>query len=436
MAAVEILMPELGESVHEGTVSRWLKQEGDFVKEDEPVVEIMTDKVNTELPAPATGVLTKILIPEGSPVEVFHAMGIIEEGATAGASPSANGGAPTAQKPEPAAEEKREEKPAEPIAAQHSSPTPAAASGGRKWYTPVVRAMAKEHGIGEAELGTIAGSGEGGRVTKKDLQAYISAGRAGGSVAPKVAATAKFEEKPIQPTVAGPDQEIVPLAGLRKMIADAMVRSSQVPTVSTVTQVDVTAMVQFRERNKESFQEQYGVKLTYTPFFIKAITESLLEFPLVNASLQPDNNILKTSGVHMGIAVALGAKGDEGLIVPVIRDCHKKSLIEIAKDLDEIAKKARSNKLGVEDVKGGTFTLTNPGTYGALFGTPMINAPQAGIMGAYAITKQPVIVNDMIAIRSIMHLVLTYDHRLIDGLLAGRFLASVRDRLQAFDFFK
>jgi pyruvate/2-oxoglutarate dehydrogenase complex dihydrolipoamide acyltransferase (E2) component len=223
---------------------------------------------------------------------------------------------------------------------------------------------------------------------------------------------------------------------LRKMIAEAMVRSSQVPTVSTVTQVDVTAMVDFRDRNKESFLETYGVKLTYTPFFIKAITDSLLEYPLVNAALMPDNQIAHNSGVHMGIAVALGPKGDEGLIVPVVRDCHKKTLVEIARDLDGIAKKARSNQLAVADVQGGTFTLTNPGTYGALFGTPMINAPQAGIMGAYAITKQPVIVNDMIAIRSIMHLVLTYDHRLIDGLLAGRFLASVRDRLQNFDFFK
>ncbi|HZH98422.1 MAG TPA: dihydrolipoamide acetyltransferase family protein [Fimbriimonadaceae bacterium] len=432
MAAVEILMPELGESVHEGTVSRWLKQVGDFVKEDEPVVEIMTDKVNTELPSPASGVLTKILIPEGSQVEVFHAMGVIEEGATAGAVPSTNVPAPAVETPSA-----KQETPAQPEPAQPTPSAPAPAeTGSRKWYTPVVRAMAKEHGIGENELGVIAGTGEGGRVTKKDLQAYIASGRTGGAVAPKQVTGPKFEEKPVQPTVAGPDQEVVPLAGLRKMIADAMIRSSQVPTVSTVTQVDVTAMVQFRERNKESFQEQYGVKLTYTTFFIKAITESLLEYPLVNASLQPDNTILKTSGVHMGIAVALGAKGDEGLIVPVIRDCHKKSLIEIAKDLDEIAKKARSNKLGVEDVKGGTFTLTNPGTYGALFGTPMINAPQAGIIGAYAITKQPVIVNDMIAIRSIMHLVLTYDHRLIDGLLAGRFLASIRDRLQAFDFFK
>jgi pyruvate/2-oxoglutarate dehydrogenase complex dihydrolipoamide acyltransferase (E2) component len=431
---VEILMPELGESVHEGTVSKWLKKEGDFVKEDEPIVEIMTDKVNTELPAPASGILAKILIQEGELVEVFKPMGIIadeSEAATVGGSAVAP---PDAQVPQGQSEaaEAAAAKPEDALPPHHAGAKEAVKTGGRRWFSPVVRSMAKQQGVSDDELASISGSGEGGRVTKKDLEAYLSGPRTGSAGAP----AARLQEKPVAPTVAGPDQEVVPLLGLRKMIADAMVRSSQVPTVSTVTQVDVTAMVQFRERNKESFQEQYGVKLTYTPFFIKAISETLLEFPLLNASLQPDDKILKNNGVHMGVAVALGEKGDEGLIVPVIRDCHKKSLVDIAKDLEGIAKKARGNKLGVDDVKGGTFTLTNPGTYGALFGTPMINAPQAGILGAYAIQKMPVIVDDMIAIRSIMHLVLTYDHRLVDGLLAGRFLAAVRDRLQKFDFFR
>jgi 2-oxoglutarate dehydrogenase complex dihydrolipoamide succinyltransferase (E2) component len=418
---VEILMPELGESVHEGTVSRWLKQEGDSVQEDEPIVEIMTDKVNTELPSPVSGVLSKILIPEGGTVEVFKAMGLIDEAGAPKAAPKAEAPAPVA---------------APPTEAPQQVQTPVAAlapDGERKWFTPVVRAMAKEHGLSDEQLEGIPGSGEGGRVTKKDVEGYLQAGTK--PTAP-VAAPNAPAPKPAQPTIAGPDQEIVPLAGLRKMIAEAMVRSSQVPTVSTVTQCDVSSMVKFRELNKESFQATYGVKLTYTPFFIKALAETLLEYPLVNASLQPDNNILMNRAVHIGVAVALGAKGDEGLIVPVIRDCHTKSLIDIAKDLEAIAKKARANKLSVEDVKGGTFTLTNPGTYGALFGTPMINAPQGGILGSYAIQKMPVIVDDMIAIRSIMHLVLTYDHRLIDGLLAGKFLAAVRDRLQTFDFFK
>ncbi len=412
-------MPELGESVHEGTVSRWLKKEGDFVKEDEPVVEIMTDKVNTELQAPASGVLTKILIQEGEQVEVFKAMGLIEEGASAGAPPKS---------PEPAPAAKVET----PTVTPTPVVTPASTNGNgeRKWYTPVVRAMAAEQGVSDAELASIAGSGEGGRVTKKDLEGYLGSGKKAAPITPKI------EAKPVEKTVAGPDQELVPLAGMRKMIADHMIRSSAVPTVSTVTACDVSAMVKFREINKEAFQAQHGVKLTYTPFFLKALAETLLEFPLVNASLRDDNMIVKNKGVHIGVAVSLGAKGDEGLIVPVIRDCHTKTLIEIAKDLEAIAKAARSNTLKPADVQGGTFTLTNPGTYGAMFGTPMINAPQAGILGTYGIQKTPVIVDDMIAIRSIMHLVLTYDHRLIDGLLAGKFLAAVRDRLQSFDFFK
>lgn len=432
---VEILMPELGESVHEGTVSRWLKKEGDFVKEDEPVVEIMTDKVNTELPSPASGVLTKILIQEGEPVQVFAAMGIIEEKAGASATPAPSAPAPAKDEPKLATPP--------PVEAEVAP----AGDGDRKWFTPVVKAMIKEQGLSEAEVAAISGTGEGGRITKKDVEAYLASGRKTvaapaapvAPAAPAAAAPAPTPApvpKPAVPSVAGPDQELVPLVGMRKMIAEAMVRSSQVPTVSTVTEVDVTNMVRFRELNKDSFLQTYGVKLTYTPFFIKALAESLQELPIVNAQLTPDNQVLTTKGVHIGIAVALGKNGDQGLIVPVIRDCHTKNLVEIARDLDEIAKKARANKLGVADVQGGTFTLTNPGTYGALFGTPMINAPQAGILGAYAIKKTPVIIDDMIAIRSIMHLVLTYDHRIIDGMVAGKFLASVRDRLQKFEFFR
>lgn len=417
--AVEILMPELGESVHEGTVSRWLKQVGEFVKEDEPIVEIMTDKVNTELPSPASGYLTEIRIPEGGAVEVFKVMGIISD--TADAVPAA-APAPTA----PEAALAKEEAPA-------PAPTPAT---GRTWFTPVVRAMAKEHGLSDADLARIEGTGQGGRVTKKDLEGYLAGTSKPAAPAPAPVAPAPKLDVPPAVTHAGPEQEIVPLVGLRKMIADAMVRSAAVPTVSTTTQVDVTPMVRFREANKDGFQATYGVKLTYTPFFIKAITEALVEFPLINSSLQPDNTILKNRAVHMGVAVALGKNGDEGLIVPVIRDCHKKSVVDLARDLEDIAKRARSNSLTVDDVKGGTFTLTNPGSYGALFGTPMINAPQAGILGTYGIVKQPVIVDDMIAVRSMMYLVLTYDHRLVDGLLAGRFLQAIKKRLEAFDFFR
>lgn len=444
-------MPELGESVYEGTVTRWLKQEGEYVKEDEPVVEIMTDKVNTELGAPASGVLIKILVPEGQNVAVLKPMGLIEAGdrAPAPSEPTAPTGPTAAEPAAPTAAEPAATPPA-PATLTPSEPEPAAPSSGngqsaapgveRRWVTPLVRAIMKEHGLTEADLAGIEGTGEGGRVTRRDIETYLDKGPTAKPAAPKPApappVSAGAPRPTAEPIKLGRDQEIVPLTGIRKMIAEAMVRSAQIPTVTTVTQVDVTTMVNFRELNKESFASTYGVKLTYTPFFIKALAETLAEFPLVNASLRDDNQILMSKGVHIGIAVALGKGGDGGLIVPVIRDCHTKSLIDIARDLDAIAQKARAGKLGMEDVKGGTFTLTNPGTYGALFGTPMINAPQGGILGAYAISKQPVIVDDMIAIRSIMHLVLTYDHRLIDGMLAGKFLAGVRDRLHGFDFFR
>jgi pyruvate/2-oxoglutarate dehydrogenase complex dihydrolipoamide acyltransferase (E2) component len=379
---------------------------------DQPIVEIMTDKVNTELPSPAAGILSKILIEEGSLVGVFQAMGIIDDGTEA------------------AADAPAEEKKAEPApATQRSleSPSKSDLNHERQWLSPVVKVMAKEHGLSEADLSQIQGTGSGGRVTKRDIEAFV------GKSTPVAAPEVKLASTEVQSS--GPDQEIMPLAGMRKMIAEAMVRSSQVPVVSTLTEVDVTPMIRFREANKDSFQATYGVKLTYTPFFLKALTETLVEFPLLNASLQ-DGNIVMNRKIHLGVAVSLGSKGDEGLIVPIIRDCASKSLIDLAKELEEIAGKARSNTLAVSDVQGGTFTLTNPGSYGAILGTPMINAPQAAILGIYGIKKMPVVIDDMIGIRSVMNMVITYDHRLIDGLLAGRFLQALKARLEKFDFFK
>ncbi|MCW5935704.1 MAG: 2-oxo acid dehydrogenase subunit E2 [Fimbriimonadaceae bacterium] len=439
---VEILMPELGESVHEGTVSRWLKKIGDYVKEDEPVVEIMTDKVNTELGAPSSGVLVKIMVEEGGEVEVFHAMGLIEADEAKAKEMIADVGGAAASTPNPTqAPAKPTETPAP--APENGAVEPAAAQSGsdgkRKWFSPLVRSMAKDAGVSEAELAQIVGSGAGGRVNKKDLQDFIDrrgatpvAGRPGPATAP--AADLSFAAAAPASAVAGAS-ETHALVGMRKMIAEAMTRSSQVPVVSTLIEVDVTNLVKFREINKDSFQAQFGVKLTYTPFFIKALTDSLLEFPYLNASLV-DGQVTLYKGVHMGVAVSLGERGEGGLIVPVIRDCQSKSLVEIARDLEQIAANARGNKLGVADVQGGTFTLTNPGSYGAVLGTPMINAPQSGIIGAYGITKKPVIIDDMIAVRSVMNLVLTYDHRLVDGLTAGRFLQAVKGRLEKFDFYR
>ena len=412
--AVEILFPELGESVHEGQVSKWLKNIGDHVKEDEPVVEIMTDKVNTELPAPATGILVAITAQEGDEVEVFSAMGIIEEDEAKAKEMIANGAvAAPAPKEAPADNEEA------PAATEEVELEVVTADGERKWYTPVVKAMAKEAGVTAAELAGISGSGQGGRVTKKDLEAYIAN------------PSAKPKKKPV--VASGPEVEVQKLVGMRKMIADHMTKSSQIPVVSTLTEVDVTNIVNYRAAHKESFQKKHNTKLTFTPFFIQALCETLLEYPYVNSALE-GTEITVNRAVHMGIAVSLGEDGSGGLIVPVIKDCHKMGLAEIAHALTEIAGKARNNSLQTEDVQGATFTLTNPGSYGATLGTPMISAPQAGILGTYGIVKRPVVINDMIAIRSMMNLVLTYDHRLVDGMTAGRFLQALKARLEEADF--
>ncbi|MBA4293440.1 hypothetical protein C0431_10785 [bacterium] len=444
--AVEILMPELGESVHEGTVSRWLKQVGDFVKEDEPVVEIMTDKVNTELGAPASGILVKITIPEGELVEVFAEMGVIEEDEAA-AKAMLNGSAPAAEATTAPTEAQVE------ALAQPEPVAPAASSDGeRRFYTPVVRAIAKQNNISDAELETISGSGQGGRVTKTDIENFIA--NRGATPAPITAtvtptpsavttpapttqpkAEPKPELKAPTPVTAGPDQEVTKLVGMRKAIADHMERSSQIPVVSTLIEIDVTPLVEYRAINKDVFVASHGVKLTYTPFFIKALAECLGQFPMLNSSLQ-DGNVITNKNAHIGIAVSLGKDGEGGLIVPPIRDCNSKTLVQIARDLDEIAGKARSNTLSINEVQGATFTLTNPGSYGAILGTPMISAPQAGILGVYGIVQKPVIINGMIAVRSIMNAVLTYDHRLVDGLQAGRFLQSFKGKLESMDFFK
>lgn len=445
-------MPELGESVHEGTVSRWLKQVGDRVEEDEPVVEIMTDKVNTELGAPTSGVLLKILVPEGENVEVFKPLGLIgEEGEVVDDGGDATKLAP--KKEAPPAEQER--------AAEAPGQAGDVGDGERRRFSPVVRAMIKEHGLTEQDISAIRGSGEGGRITKKDVEGYLESRK--GAVAtvqrePQPAAPAvEVAPKPPQPPQAPPappaaapppvaapkpapitvgeDQELIKLTGMRRAIAEAMTRANSIPSVSTVTEVNVSRLVEFRNANKDSFQQMYGVRLTYTPFFIKAVTEALLQYPTLNSSFHDDYTVTVNHGVNMGVAVALG-DGSEGLVVPVIRDCHKKTLVEIARELETICEKARAGSLELSDMQGATFTLTNPGSYGALFGTPMIPAGQAGILGTYAIKQTPVAENGMIAVRPMMYLVLSYDHRLVDGMLAGMFLKSLRERLERFDFFR
>ena len=431
--AVAVIMPELGESIVEGTIVRWLKQEGESVREDEPIVEIMTDKVNTELPAPASGILQQILAAEGATVKVGQELALIA--AASEVATPAEPAAPTpATAPPPVEAVGFYGSVEEPTLVATPAPTPATppradgqtrSATGQPFISPVVSKIAREHGISHEELLTIPGTGTGGRVTRKDIEAYIAQRKA----APKPAPAP-------QPVAPREGEEVIPLVGMRKVIAEHLTKSYQTAVhVTTVIQVDVSKLVEFRERNKESFQQQHGVRLTYTPFFVKACTDALLEFPMLNATLQ-DDQIIVRHYVHMGVAVALGERGEEGLIVPVIRDAHKKSLIDIARELEDIAARARNKTIGVAEVQGATFTLTNPGSYGALIGTPIINYPQTAILGTYAIVKQPIVIDDMIAIRPMMNLCLSYDHRLIDGMYAGRFLQRVKRAIESFEFFK
>jgi pyruvate dehydrogenase E2 component (dihydrolipoamide acetyltransferase) len=441
--AVAVIMPELGESIVEGTIVRWLKQEGESVQEDEPIVEIMTDKVNTELPAPASGILQQILAAEGATVKVGQELALIA--AASEVATPAEPAAPTPATAPPPVEAVGfyggGEEPTLVVTPAPAPATPPRADGqtrsatGQPFISPVVSKIAREHGISHEELLTIPGTGTGGRVTRKDIEAYIAQRKAAPKPAPAPTPPPVAAPAP-QPVAPREGEEVIPLVGMRKVIAEHLTKSYQTAVhVTTVIQVDVSKLVEFRERNKESFQQQYGVRLTYTPFFVKACTDALLEFPMLNATLQ-DDQIIVRHYVHMGVAVALGERGEEGLIVPVIRDAHKKSLIDIARELEDIAARARNKTIGVAEVQGATFTLTNPGSYGALIGTPIINYPQTAILGTYAIVKQPIVIDDMIAIRPMMNLCLSYDHRLIDGMYAGRFLQRVKRAIESFEFFK
>ena len=441
--AVAVIMPELGESIVEGTIVRWLKQEGESVQEDEPIVEIMTDKVNTELPAPASGILQQILAAEGATVKVGQELALIA--AASEVATPAEPAVPTPATAPPPVEAVGfyggGEEPTLVVTPAPAPATPPRADGqtrsatGQPFISPVVSKIAREHGISHEELLTIPGTGTGGRVTRKDIEAYIAQRKAAPKPAPAPAPQPVAAPAP-QPVAPREGEEVIPLVGMRKVIAEHLTKSYQTAVhVTTVIQVDVSKLVEFRERNKESFQQQYGVRLTYTPFFVKACTDALLEFPMLNATLQ-DDQIIVRHYVHMGVAVALGERGEEGLIVPVIRDAHKKSLIDIARELEDIAVRARNKTIGVAEVQGATFTLTNPGSYGALIGTPIINYPQTAILGTYAIVKQPIVIDDMIAIRPMMNLCLSYDHRLIDGMYAGRFLQRIKRAIESFEFFK
>ncbi len=439
-----IQMPQLGETIVEGTILKWLKSEGDQVKADEPLFEISTDKVDTEVPSPVAGTVTKLLVAEGATVPVGTAVMEIDDGSGAGgngaSAPASAPAAAPAQAATPVAEAPAEAAPPAPQTQtqQPAAPAPTAPAqstmpdrGPRSGIlSPIVRKLARERGI---DLATIAGTGEGGRITKADVLAAAAPPAAGTTVAPLPsvgpAAAAVMVAAPSMP--AGQGEEAQPISHIRKAIAAHMLASTQQTARAwTMVEVNVDRLVHLREDSKEKFQANFGVKLTYLPMVTRATIDALQQFPLVNSRLDGET-IVTPRFVNMGIAVSY----DAGLIVPVVKGADGMNTVGIARAIADLAARARSHQLQPDEVQGATFTITNPGPYGSLLSVPIINQPNAGILSLDGIQKRPVVVeDDAIAVRSMVYISMSWDHRLIDGELATRFLARVKHNLETWDF--
>ena len=447
---MEILLPKMGESVAEATIIRWAVEEGQRVAADEPLIEIATDKVDSEVPAPEDGVLVKQLVAEGDVVQVGQPIAefsVEGEVATVAASAPAQNAAPETPEVEaatpvavtPDVVETLEAPLVSSNGAASAVGRPARMSGGR-FYSPLVRSIAEKEGIGQSELDQIKGTGKDGRVTKRDMLAHLE-GRAHHAVAaPAPAPAPSPTPSPAPATKSAPvvsmngEDEIVEMDRMRKLIADHMVRSVQTsPHVTSFVEADVTRIVDWRQRNKKEFQQKTGEKLTFTPFFIEAVAKALRDFPGVNASVDGDKIILK-KGIHVGMAAATP---EGNLIVPVIRNADRYNLNGLATIVNDLANRARTGALKPDEISGGTYTVSNVGTFGNVFGTPIINQPQVGILALGAIRKKPAVVEtdegDVIAIRHMMFLSHSYDHRVVDGQLGGSFVRRVADYLEAFD---
>jgi 2-oxoglutarate dehydrogenase E2 component (dihydrolipoamide succinyltransferase) len=456
----------MGESIVEGTLTKWLKKPGDHVDRDEPLFEISTDKVDTEIPSPTAGVLKEVLVEEGKTVAISTVVGRIEEGAGNGASAPA----PAAAKTAPAAQPAPKPAPAPPVAAKAPAPPapeplpePVAHSAGpypipveepapaieaespAGPLSPLVRKMAREYGI---DLRQVKGTGGGGRITKLDLEAYMSAqgartmaqASAPAAIAPAATSsttpTVYTPAVPTAPTPANtpaimpraeaPRARVEPMSVMRQRIAEHMVMSKRISAhVTTVHKADMTTIAKMRERNKAEFQARYGYSLTFLPFVAKAAAEAIRHYPIVNASIE-GANIIYHNEINLGIAVAL----ENGLIVPVIRSADEKNVVGLQRSIVDLSTRARSRQLKPDEVQGGTFSITNFGSFGSVFATPVINQPQVAILGVGAVEKTPVVVDDAIAIRSVAYLALTFDHRLIDGALADQFTGKVKSILE------
>ncbi len=450
MSQIELLLPKMGESVAEATIIKWLKNEGDAVKADEPIIEIATDKVDSEVPAPEDGILTKRMVNEGDVVQVGQPIAIISSGAATAAPAPVVVAAAAAAAPAPAAQV-----PYLPIAVAEA---PSAEGESGRFYSPLVRNIAKEEGIAMQELERITGSGQGGRVTKADVLNYvanrttvgttpsaISAAAASAAQvmnAPaatngKVETSAAAPAAPAKPKPAisvGPNDEIIEMDRMRKLISVNMVMSKQSSAhVTSFVEADVTNMVMWREKNKKSFEAKEKEKLTFTPLFIEAVVKAIKDFPNINASVDGDRIIIRRD-INIGMAAALPSGN---LIVPVIKNADQYNLVGLAKKVNDLAGRARLNKLTPDEISGGTYTLSNVGTFGNVMGTPIINQPQVAILAVGAIRKKPAVIEtpygDTLGIRHMMFLSHSYDHRVVDGALGGSFVRRVADYLEAFD---
>ena len=422
--AVEVVMPQMGESIFEGTVTKWLKKPGDRVERDEPLFEISTDKVDAEIPSPAAGVLKEIRIGEGQTVPVKTVVAVIDSGEAA-----ATAGAPAQAAASSAA-------PAAPAPGRQARPAPGAgtASGERRVRSsPLARRMAREHNI---DLAQLRGSAAGGRISKQDVQAAIAQGGAS-APAPQVPSGqpsgaagavphAAFEAAVPRERIYFGNYEVKPLSVMRQRIAEHMVLSKRVsPHVYSFEEADVTRIVEIREKSKDEFQARNKTRLTFMPFFVRACAAALRDYPAVNSSLDGTNTVLHGE-INIGVAVAL----DEGLIVPVIKSADEKNFLGLQRAINDLAERARSKKLKPEEVQESTFSITNPGIVGGLMGLPIINQPNAAILAVGAIQKRPVVREDAVVIRSMVYLTLSYDHRLVDGVLAHHFMARIKQGLE------
>lgn len=454
--AIDVVMPQMGVSVSEGTITKWLKQQGEQVEADEPLLEISTDKVDTEVPSPGSGVLTEILVEEGQTVDVGTKLAVIGGDGASAAAPQEQE-AP----PEPATQAAADEAMASAsegvgdVAPSQQAPTPkpaeAAQSNGKTFVSPVVAKIASEHGVDPSQ---VEGTGRGGRVTKKDILSFIESGgkaeapaapaapaqpaqpEAPAAAAPAAPAPAKAPAPVPAPAAAQPGEAFEPMTAMRKGIAEHMRRSLDTSAhVTSAIEVDMSKVSAIRAKLKKEYQQSYGVNPTYLIFVARAAAETLREYPWINGEIRGDQ-IVTRQFVNLGFAVEL--QDGKGLIVPVVKNAETLNLLGMAKAVTDIAQRARDKKLLPDEVQGGTFTITNPGGYGTFHGTPVISQPQAAILGTYAVVKRPWVVQDdlgedVIAIRPMMNLTLTYDHRLVDGALAGRFLRDLREKLESWD---